>query len=413
MKFRLTADERRWILYDVGNSAFTLLIATIMPIYFNHLASLGNVSDADYLAYWGYAASISTLIVAIAGPFVGTFSDKKGMKKKLFAAVLLLGAIGCVVLGFAKQWLVFLIIFILAKSLYSVSLIIYDSMLSDVTTEDRMDQVSALGYAWGYVGSCIPFVACLILVLKADLFGLTMQSAMTIAFGITALWWVGVTIPLLRHYRQTHYTQEKQSAFHVFAGIGSTLRDIAQNKAVLFFLLAFFFYIDGVYTIIEMATAYGSALGLDTTGLLLALLVTQLVAFPSSIIIGRLSGKISSNTLISLCILAYFGIALIAVFMTSQLHFWILAVCVGLFQGGIQALSRSHFSKIIPPEKSGAFFGIYDICGKGASFTGTLVISAVTQITGSASLGVLAISLFFLIGLWLFRISVKCHAGNL
>ena len=289
MKFRLTADERRWILYDVGNSAFTLLIATIMPIYFNHLASLGNVSDADYLAYWGYAASISTLIVAIAGPFVGTFSDKKGMKKKLFAAVLLLGAIGCVVLGFAKQWLVFLIIFILAKSLYSVSLIIYDSMLSDVTTEDRMDQVSALGYAWGYVGSCIPFVACLILVLKADLFGLTMQSAMTIAFGITALWWVGVTIPLLRHYRQTHYTQEKQSAFHVFAGIGSTLRDIAQNKAVLFFLLAFFFYIDGVYTIIEMATAYGSALGLDSSGLLLALLVTQLVAFPCALIFAKLS----------------------------------------------------------------------------------------------------------------------------
>lgn len=411
MKFQLTPDERRWVLYDVGNSAFTLLIATIMPIYFNYLASLGGVSDTEYLAYWGYAASLSTLIVALVGPFVGTLSDKRGMKKRLFTVVLLLGAVGCVVLGFAVQWLVFIVLFVLVKSLYSVSLIIYDSMLSDVTTDERMDQVSSLGYAWGYIGSCIPFVLCLLLVLKADLLGLTMQRAMTVAFAITALWWVGVTIPLLRHYQQTHYTREKISTFHTLSGIISTLKDIAQNKVVLFFLLSFFFYIDGVYTIIEMATAYGSALGLDTTGLLLALLVTQLVAFPSSIVIGRLSGKISSNTLISVCILAYFGIAMIAVFMTSQLHFWILAVCVGLFQGGIQALSRSHFSKIIPPEKSGAFFGIYDICGKGASFTGTLVISAVTQITGSASLGVLAISLFFLIGLWLFRVSVKHRAA--
>ena len=235
-----------------------------------------------------------------------------------------------------------------------------------------------------------------------------MTVAMVIAFLIVAVWWIGCTIPLLRSYRQIHYIKAGEQK-NDFVRLGHTIKEIAKNKQILFFVLAFFFYIDGVYTIIDMATAYGSALGFDSTGLLLALLVTQIVAFPSSIIIGRLSRKISSARLLTVCILAYFGIAVFAVFMSQQIHFWILAVVVGLFQGGVQALSRSHFAKIIPPDKSGEYFGLLDICGKGASFLGTMTVSLVSQWTGSMNIGVGAIAVFFLIGLFLFQFSIRAR----
>lgn len=408
MKKSFTPQEVRWILYDVGNSAFTLLVATILPIYFDYLAKQGGLDEVQYLAWWGYAASIATGMVLLLGPITGTLSDAKDRKKPLFLAAILIGAIGCLAMGFAKQWAIFLIIFIIAKVGYSISLIIYDSMLSDITTEERMDNVSSAGYAWGYIGSCLPFLVCLGLVLGADRLGLTLSSAMMISFAIIAIWWVGVSTPLLKYYKQLHYVEVTgKTGASDLKRLAHSLKEISRNKQIFLFIAAFFFYIDGVYTIIEMATAYGKALGLDTTGLLLALLVTQIVAFPSSIIIGKLSGKFPSENLITVCILAYFGIAVFAMFMSTQLHFWILAVVVGMFQGGIQALSRSYFTKIIPPEKSGEYFGILDICGKGASFMGTIVISVISQLTGNVSAGVGSLSVFFLIGLVLFRMSAK------
>ena len=408
MEFKLTKLEKHWILYDVGNSAFTLLITTIMPIYFNSLATAAKLSEVDYLAYWGYAASIATLFVAFLGPILGTVADKKNHKKPLFVACILLGAVGCLVLGLAKQWLIFLIIYVIAKIGYSLSLVLYDSMLGDITEEERMDSVSSQGYAWGYIGSCIPFVLCLGIVLGADLIGITMSVAMMIAFLIVAVWWIAAAFPLIKNYKQKHFiTDAFEARKNTFLRLGTTLKEIFKNKKVFLFLLAFFFYIDGVYTIIDMATAYGSSLGLDTTGLLLALLVTQIVAFPSSIIFGRLARKVASEKLITVCICAYFGIAVFAMFMSSQIHFWILAVVVGMFQGGIQALSRSYFTKIIPAEKSGEYFGLLDICGKGASFMGTFVVSFVAQITGVQNLGVGSLAVFFIVGLILFRLSAK------
>ena len=406
MKFKLTAQEKKWILYDVGNSAFVLLVSTILPIYFNALAQGAGLSQVEYLAYWGYAAAAATFLVALLGPLLGAVSDRRGRKKPLFFASVLLGVLCCSLLGFVDHWLWFLIVFIITKIGYSGSLIFYDSMLGDITENDRMDSVSSQGYAWGYIGSCLPFLLCLGLVLGADFLGLSMAQAMLLSFLIVAVWWIGCTIPLLHSYRQKHYVEEKIRQ-NEFTQLWHTIKEAAKNKQILFFILAFFFYIDGVYTIIDMATAYGTALGFDTAGLLLALLATQIVAFPSSILIGRLSRKYGAVRLITLCILAYFGIAVFAVFLSSPVHFWILAVAVGMFQGGIQALSRSHFTKIIPPEKSGEYFGLLDICGKGASLLGTLTVSAVSQITGNANLGVGAIAVFFLIGLFFFLRSVR------
>ena len=407
-KFSLTGLERAWTLYDVGNSAFVLLVATLIPIFFNALAEEGGLSSVDYLAYWGYAASAVTIITAVLSPILGTLADTRGFKKPIFILCLVVGVAGCCAMGLAKTWLPFLLIFVFAKVGFSGSLVFYDSMLSDVTTPDRMDVVSSRGYAWGYIGSCVPFVVCLALVLGSGAIGLSQMTALNIALFITAAWWLAMTLPLLKTYRQLHYVEvEKHAIRQSFARIGYTLRHLHEDKQVFWFLLAFFCYIDGVYTIIDMATAYGTALGLDTTGLLLALLVTQIVAFPSALIFGRLSAKYPSTTLIPVCIAAYAGIALFAFFLTQQWQFWVLAFVVGMFQGGVQALSRSHFAKIIPPEKSGEYFGLFDICGKGASFLGTMIVSVGSQLTGSANVGVGSLIVLFIVGFVLFRVSYK------
>ena len=404
MKFKMNSLEKKWVLYDVANSAFTLLVATIMPIYFNFISSSAGISDVDYMAYWGYATSAATLIVAFLGPVLGTVSDFKNRKKKFFMLAVLLGAFGCVALGMIQSWLWFILLFIITKSAYSLSLVFYDAMLTDITTEDRMDQVSSNGYAWGYIGSCVPFVLCLVLVLMYDKIGLTLSTAMAIAFALIAIWWFVLTIPLFKSYEQLHYIEEQDHIIKAtWSRLATVFKDLKKNRKVFMFLIAFFFYIDGVYTIIDMATAYGSALGFDSTGLLLALLLTQIVAFPAAITFGKLAAKYPNHRLILICITAYLLIALYAIQLDQQYEFWILAFFVGLFQGAIQSLSRSYFARLIPPEKSGEYFGLYDICGKGAAFLGTFIVSFVSQLTNSMNLGVGAIAIMFVLGLYFFN----------
>ena len=270
MKFKMTPMEKKWVLYDVGNSAFTMLVSTIFPIYFNYLAGNAGISDVDYLAYWGYAASVSTLCVALLGPTLGAIADTKNFKKRIFKWTLVVGVLGCVILGFLSSWIWFLGIFVLAKVGYSSSLVFYDAMLTDVTEPERMDTVSSQGFAWGYIGSCIPFIASLGVVLGGGSLGLSMQASMTIAFLITAVWWLASAVPLLLSFQQKHYVEVSGHVVREsFARLGRTFLDIKKEKHIFVFLLAFFFYIDGVYTIIDMATAYGQASGLDSTGLLL------------------------------------------------------------------------------------------------------------------------------------------------
>ena len=410
MKFKMTPMEKKWVLYDVGNSAFTMLVSTIFPIYFNYLAGNAGISDVDYLAYWGYAASVSTLCVALLGPTLGAIADTKNFKKRIFKWTLAVGVLGCVILGFLSSWIWFLGIFVLAKVGYSSSLVFYDAMLTDVTEPERMDTVSSHGFAWGYIGSCIPFIASLGVVLGGGSLGLSMQASMTIAFLITAVWWLVSAVPLLLSFQQKHYVEVSGHVVREsFARLGRTFLDIKKEKHIFVFLLAFFFYIDGVYTIIDMATAYGQALGLDSTGLLLALLLTQVVAFPSVLILNQVAKRVKPTQILTVCIFAYLGISVYAYFLDTQTDFWILAVLVGMFQGSVQALSRSYFGKIIPAEKAGEYFGIYDICGKGASFLGTTLVGIVAQITGNASAGVGVLTVMFIIGFVLFCKSAKMN----
>lgn len=405
---KLTKLEKYWILYDVGNSAFILLVATIVPIYFNYLASLAKISEVNYLAYWGYASSFTTLIVAIIGPVLGSIVDTKGYKKPIFTISMIIGVMGLACFSVPKSWILFLGVFVIAKICYNASLIFYDSMLLDITDAKRMDYVSSQGYAWGYIGSCVPFVVSLVFVLFYKKMGIPFYGAMTIAFLINALWWLGMTLPLLKNYKQVNFVEKQEHPIREsFKRLGHTLSTLNEDKKVFFYLISFFFYIDGVYTIIEMATAYGSALGLNTNGLLIALLVTQIVAFPFALIFGRLSKKYPTDKLIKVCIIAYTGIALFAIQLDKQWEFWILAIFVGMFQGAIQALSRSYFAKIIPPKKSGEYFGLFDICGKGASFMGTTLVGLISQLTRHMNYGVAMISVMFVIGFYFFQKAAK------
>ena len=404
---KLTSIEKKWIWYDIANSAFVLLMATIVPIYFKSVIASGMNAD-ESTAVYSYALSLSTLIVAILGPIFGTMADFKGYKKPLFAVFMGLGVAACAALAYPSPVVVFLGLIVAAKVGLHGSNIFYDAMLVDVTDDERMSHVSTLGYAWGYIGSCIPFVVSLVLVLFYDKIGISMTLAMVIAFLLNAAWWLFCSLPLLFAYKQKHSLPRGKSPFiDSFKRLANIFSEMRTEPAVFVFLLSFFFYIDGVYTIIEMATVYGSDMGIDSTGLLGALLVTQIVAFPSSIIFGRLSAKISSLKLIPVCIACYTGIALFALGLDQVWEFYFLAICVGLFQGGVQALSRSHFASIIPKEKSAEYFGIYDIFGKGATFTGTLLMGLSTSIFGTSKAGVAAIALMLAGGLAIFFVHSK------
>jgi len=407
-KSRLSKDEKRWIMYDIGNSAFVLLVSTIIPIYFKNMATKGGISASDSTAFYSYAISISTIIVALLGPFLGTVADNKGFKKPLFTFFMMMGVIGCASLSIPKIWIAFLVIFIIAKVGFSASLIFYDSMLIDVTSDERMDNVSSQGYAWGYIGSCIPFLISLMVVLFSDKIGISASLAMTFAFLLNAIWWLVVTIPLLKNYKQNYFVEKTKTPLKdSVSRLKKIFSELKNDKKVLIFLIAFFFYIDGVYTIIEMATSYGKDVGITDNSMLFALLLTQIVAFPCAIIFGRLSRKIEADKLIKICIAAYFFIAVFALQLDTAWKFWMLAVLVAVFQGAIQALSRSYYAKLIPKDKSSEYFGIFDIFGKGASFVGTMLMGISTQIFDSSKAGIVVIAIMFVIGLVFFQMQYR------
>ena len=392
----LSKRERSWVLYDVGNSAYVMLAATLIPIYFSAIAEPGSSA----VVAWGYATTLASLVLALLMPFLGSLADLKGNKKKFLAGTIGTGAVSLAVMGVPGNAMVFLAIYVFSSVMLNASLVFYDAFLVDATEQERYDEVSSQGYAWGYIGSCIPFIACLVIVLFGSSFGIGQLDGIRISFVITAAWWLVFSVPVLRDVHQTHFKAREAHLFrHTLKGLAGTCKKIARDKRLLMYMLAFFFYIDGVHTIITMSTSYGTDLGIDSTQLVLALLVTQFVAFPSAIAYGRLAGRFGTKRMLLIAVFAYFCITLFAAFfLRSAAEFWVLAVCVGLFQGGIQALSRSEFGKLIPKENANEYYGFFDIFGKYATIMGTLLVSVFTQLTGSSSYGVLSVAVLFIVG---------------
>ncbi|MGN1381900.1 MAG: MFS transporter [Eubacterium sp.] len=414
---KLNEQEFSWVLYDVGNSAYTMLACSLIPIWFKHLAigsGAGQITSDQATAYYSLAIAIVTVVVALLGPVIGALADHKDRKKLFFSTITAVGAAGCILNGFAVGWVSFMVIYMIGRIFYNASLTIYDSMLNDITVEDKMDAVSSYGYAWGYIGSCIPFIAALAAyVLGPDMIGaISNRLSMIIGFTVTGVWWILVTLPLIKNYRQKNYVERDAHAVRAaVTRIGGTLKHIAlKDRKVLLFLIAFFLYIDGVGTIIDNCINIGTDLKLNAVGQVIFLLATQVVAFGGSLVFGRLSRKYHTVTLILVCIAGYFGICLYALTLKTLVDFAILAFGVGCFQGSIQSLSRSYYSKIIPPERSGEYFGIYDIFAKGASFLGSIVIAAVKFAGGTINTAVACLAIFFALGFIFLR--AADHAKN-
>ena len=406
MAFKYTKMERNWVMYDVGNSALVLLNTAVVPIYFNAINT--GAHPAELVTAWANAQTVASLVVALLMPILGSLADYAGNKIKFFTGFFFTGLILCLAEAIPMGALPFLVVYVLCTIGLNSSMTFYDAMLTDVTTDERMDTVSSSGFAWGYVGSTIPFIVCIALIFGGpSILGLDTLTCTRICFIITALWWLAFTIPLLRTYQQRFGKERDEGVNGVmrnikntFKGLGETMRSIAHDRVLLVFMIAFFFYIDGVHTVISMATSYGAALGIDSTQLVLALLVTQFVAFPSAIIYGKLAGRVGTLRMIVVAVAAYVGIVLFAAFfLKSAVEFWILAILVGMFQGGVQALSRSYFGKIIPKERSNEYYGFFDIFGRYASVMGTLLVSVVTSLTHDPSLGVLSIGILLVVGL--------------
>ncbi|MDF2519607.1 MAG: putative rane protein [Clostridia bacterium] len=401
---KLNKTEKSWALYDWANSAYSMTVtSTILPLYFKMVFQNSGGSSTLSTAYWGYANSIATLLLAIMAPILGTIADYRGYKKRFFIIFFSLGVVFTAMLSIVPNtyWWMLLAFYVITVLGFSGTNIFYDSFLVDVTEEKRMDRVSTMGFGLGYIGSTIPFIICMALVMLAqfEIIPLAVETTFKIAFVITAVWWAVFSIPMLRNVKQVYGIDiEPKPVVNSFKRLANTFRNIKKHKTLFMFLLAYFFYIDGVDTIIKMATSYGADLGIGTTDLLLVLLVTQFVAFPFALLYGKLSERFKAKTLLYAGITIYTIICIYAYFMDSVLDFWILAMLVGTSQGGIQALSRSYFGKLVPKENSNEFFGFYNIFGKFAAIMGPFLVGFVTQLTGRTNNGVFSIIILFVIG---------------
>lgn len=407
---QFTKAERGWIMYDWANSAFSAIIAAIiLPSFFTTLTA--DVPSAG--PWWGYATSIATFICAICAPFFGTLGDYRGFKKKLFTIFVIVGVTATAALGFTDNWRLMLVLYIIGTIGFNASCVFYDGFLPDVTTDERMDTVSTYGYGLGYIGgSTIPLLMAMALIMFNDFFGLTGTQACQISFLITAVWWLVFTIPMWRHVEQKHFVEPEGNVFRqTFSRLGSVAKRIVKNRGLLLFLLAYFFYIDGVGTIIHMATIFGQNMGMDSNAMVVILLVVQLVAFPFAILYGKLSKRFSVRGMILCGIATYMLVCFVALLLEPlrQLSqaalmggFIFLAFLVGTAQGGIQALSRSYFGKLVPENSANEFFGFFDIFGKFSAVIGPALFSLVWDRTNQVYLGIIPVLLMFVVGMVLF-----------
>ncbi|MCM3726952.1 MFS transporter [Neobacillus cucumis] len=401
---RMTKQEKSWVFYDWANSAYSILITTaIFPLYFKAAAKEAGIAASTSTAYWGYANSLATLLISLCAPILGSIADFKGFKKRFFTFFFALGIIFTLLLAVvpSNQWLILLICYMVTVIGFGGTNIFYDAFLVDVTSEDRMNQVSSKGYAMGYIGSTVPFILgiALIILSQQGILPISVTVASQAAFAITALWWGLFTIPMLKNVKQIYYKERVPNPVtNGFRQLFLTFKKIRLFRPLFLFLVAYFFYIDGVNTIITMSTAYGSDLGISSTNLLMILFATQVVAAPFSVLYGKLADRYKGKTMLLVGIVVYVVICIYAYFLKTTLDFWILAMLVASSQGGIQALSRAYFAKLVPKESANEFFGFYSIFYKFAAILGPFLVGFTAQMTGNTNSGVFSLIVLFIIG---------------
>ena len=403
-----------WAFYDWANSAYsTTVMAGFFPLFFKeYWADPHNPSQSTF--YLGMANSIASMVVAALAPLLGSVADQGSAKKKFltffaFLGVIMTGGLWMVAQG---NWQMAVLFYVIATIGFASGNVFYDSLLPGLASEERVDAVSSLGFGLGYLGGGLLFLVNVFMYLKPELFGIPDgATAIKLSFLSVAVWWAVFTIPLIlfvpepKNYENIDFNNAIRMGW---VQLVQTFKEIRNMKVVGTFLLAYWFYIDGVDTIIRMAVDYGMSLNFPGESLIIALLIVQFVAFPAALIYGWLASKIGAKTGIMVGITAYSFITLLGYFMTEAWHFYVLAILIGLFMGGIQALSRSLYTRIIPPDKSAEFFGFYNMLGKFAAIIGPALMGTIALVTGSARLSILSILLLFILGaFFLNKVDIK------
>jgi len=403
-----------WAFYDWANSAYsTTVMAGFFPLFFKeYWADPHNPSQSTF--YLGMANSIASMVVAALAPLLGSVADQGSAKKKFltffaFLGVIMTGGLWMVAQG---NWQMAVLFYVIATIGFSSGIVFYDALLPGLASEERVDAVSSLGFGIGYLGGGLLFLVNVFMYLKPELFGIPDgATAIKLSFLSVAVWWAVFTIPLIlfvpepKNYENIDFNNAIRMGW---VQLVQTFKEIRNMKVVGTFLLAYWFYIDGVDTIIRMAVDYGMSLNFPGESLIIALLIVQFVAFPAALIYGWLASKIGAKTGIMVGITAYSFITLLGYFMTEAWHFYVLAILIGLFMGGIQALSRSLYTRIIPPDKSAEFFGFYNMLGKFAAIIGPALMGTIALVTGSARLSILSILLLFILGgFFLNKVDIK------
>ena len=401
-----------WAFYDWANSAFaTVIIAGFFPIFFKQYWA-GDLTNSESTFQLGLANSIASLVIVILAPLLGTIADQSHLKKRFLLVFAFLGITMTAGLFLIEQgaWSLAIAVYILANIGFMGGNVFYDALIVDIAPPKQRDFLSAFGYALGYLGGGVLFALCVLLTQFPTSFGLAdAGEAVRFSFIAVALWWLVFSVPifLFVHEDKTE-TTTPVSIWHGFIELRRTFHEIRQFKDTFLFLIAYWFYIDGVDTIVRMAVDYGLALGFEANNLILALLITQFVGFPAALIFGKLGERYGAKTGIFIAIISYLLIVLWAFFIEATAEFYALAFAIGLVQGGIQSLSRSLFSNIIPPSRSAQFFGFYNMCGKSAAILGPILIGWISVWTNDPRYSILSISFLFVIGaILLFKVNVK------
>ncbi len=398
-----------WMLYDFGNSAFaTTIMAAVLPVFYYDVAAVG-VNENLAASFWGYSQSIAVLIVAILAPVLGAISDYSAAKKKFLRFFAYMGMIASVLLAFVGEgdYIFASILLIVGTIGFSGGNVFYDAFLPEIANEDEIDKISTAGFAWGYIGGGLLLAINILMILKHDWFGIPNATvASQLSFASVGVWWFLFSLPLFKNIQEEKKVRAKREQSYIaigFTRVTSTFKEIKQYKQLLIFLLAFWMYNDGISTIIKMATIYGRDIGIDGNSLIAALLITQFVGIPFTFLFGGIAKKFTAKKALTFTLYFYMGIVVLGYFMTSALHFYLLAVCVGFVQGGAQSLSRSIFGRMVPDNRHAEFFGFYGISSKFAAIFGPFLFALVGQLTGSSRLGIISLIIFFIGGIILLK----------
>ncbi len=397
-----TKTVKSWIAYDAGNSAFaTTVVAAFFPIfYLQYWAS--SMTELEASVYYSWALVISNVSILLSGPVIGAITDLNQSTKKSLTVLTLTSVFFVGLLYFlqAGSWMLALTFFVIANYCFCVAQIPYDKILTKISTPNNFSIISNQGYAWGYFGGGLLFIVNAFMSINPSAFGLASQAeAIRVSFLMVSVWWLIFLMPLLFNFKETkEVNKSKNSITQSIKNIVSTFKSVYKYKNAFIFLIAFFLFIDGAHTVIYMASTFALNLGLETNAIIQALILVQVVAFPATLIWGYVAGRFGDKLVLYITIISYVCIIIYSTTLSSALEFYLLAAWVGCVQGGIQGSSRGLFGKLLPKEKAGEFYGLYNVMGRAGAILGPAMVGGLLTIYGNVRIALLPIAILFILG---------------